>query len=101
MAYKYKIRGVVKQLDSDMVREVEFNNGSLTGDLILLTVLQDACETYELAGEFENGYSPETINYAEDALAVIFIMHDICENVQIAGTYPKWDISGEEGVELY
>lgn len=100
-SYNFRIRGVLKNSNTSKVREVQFAAGKLTGDLFLISELKHKCNVYEEGGDFENGYSPDTLNYSEDALSIIFIMHDICDNVQIAGTYPMWDTSGMDGVDLY
>ena len=95
MTYKYKVRG--KLQGSTAIREISFDNGVLTGDTMFLFQVKRLAGLYELDGDFQNGYTPEG-SFAEDALAVLFIAEELCTEIKVSGSYPKWDATVEEGV---
>ncbi|MFP5303409.1 hypothetical protein R2R70_19735, partial [Cobetia sp. SIMBA_158] len=63
MAYKFTMQGILKELEDTKVREVTFDNGKLSGDLVLIEELNHYASLYEIDGDFKIGYVPQTGNF--------------------------------------
>lgn len=86
--YNFRMRGIVKEGESQEAREALFKNGRLSGDKILVHALKSRAMLYEIRGEAIDGYIPE--DYTTDAKAIILLMREVCHCGQIWGNYPKW-----------
>lgn len=97
--FKFKMQGVMKGNFTKIVREIQFDDGELTGDKVLLFEIECLAKDYKFeAGSIAGIYTPDTDDYTEDAMAVIMLMNELCTDVKLSGNFPKWDKEVEKGV---
>lgn len=94
----FTARGILEFDFKDIVYEIQFKEGVLTGDFPLVTAIQELAEKYSVEGRHFSLYTPSDNDYTKDGIAVAFIMQDVCrkESVKFKGKVPT--LPYEEGL---
>ncbi|MEH7075799.1 hypothetical protein [Neobacillus drentensis] len=88
--YHFRMVGIIKDSDTDVLREILYKHGKLSGDRTLIKALKEQARIYIVSGNSVAGYSPSTEELTRDAMAVIMLMREVCHQGEIWGNYPEW-----------
>lgn len=88
---KFEASGYLKGFPENKVT-IEFNNGELSGDILLLTELEfEAVRLKSLYGGEIGGLniSFSDADMLKNPLAVYLLLHEVCNNLQFRGDIPE------------
>lgn len=86
----FTARGILEFDFENIVYEIQFKDGGLTGDLPLVTAIQELAKRYSKEGRHFSLYIPSDDDYTKDGIAVAFMMRNVClkESVKFKGKVP-------------